>query len=74
MALTPRRALKPGRRWRGEWVVGVYNAYARRNAFSVYASQGPTQPLSGAPVAIQGERLSIVGTAVPSLAYNFSFE
>ena len=57
---------KPGRRWKGEWVFSIYNLYARRNAFSIYfAGDGRANNTA--------RRLSILGTIVPSVTYNFTF-
>ncbi|OJJ22166.1 collagen-binding protein [marine bacterium AO1-C] len=57
---------KPGRRWKGEWVFSIYNLYARRNAFSIYfAGDGSANNTA--------RRLSILGTIVPSVTYNFTF-
>lgn len=57
---------KPGRRWKGEWVFSIYNVYARRNAFSIFfAGDGSANNTA--------RRLSILGTIVPSVTYNFTF-
>lgn len=59
--LTPQ---KENKKWKGEWVFGVYNAYDRRNASSFTFRQnfetGDTE----------ATRLSIFGI-VPSVTYNF---
>lgn len=50
----------------GTWVISVYNVYGRRNAYSVFfktSNIGLLQPY----------RLSIIGTALPSVTYNFTF-
>ena len=51
--------------WSGDWVFSAYNAYARRNAFTVYFKNedGETQAI----------RYSIIGSVVPSITYNFKF-
>lgn len=59
---------KENRKWEGEWVFSVYNAYARRNAFSVYFQEDPNVTLGTEAV-----RYSIVGSFIPSIAYNFKF-
>ncbi|GAA4409322.1 TonB-dependent receptor [Nibrella viscosa] len=56
------------RRWQGEWVFSVYNAYARRNAFSVYFRQNETNPQQTEAV-----RMAILGSVLPSVTYNFKF-
>ncbi len=50
----------------GDWVLAVYNVYARRNAFSQFFDDLP-----GAPP--QAYRLSVLGIAFPSLSYNVKF-
>ena len=50
----------------GTWVISFYNVYARRNAYSVFYQTSNIQLL-------QPYRLSIVGTVLPSITYNFSF-
>jgi TonB dependent receptor/CarboxypepD_reg-like domain/TonB-dependent Receptor Plug Domain len=51
-----------------EWVFGVYNLYNRRNPFSVYAQTNPENSLKTEAV-----QLSIIGSAIPSITYNFKF-
>jgi hypothetical protein len=46
----------------------VYNVYARRNAYSVYFRQNEDNPTVSEPT-----RLSIIGSAIPSITYNFNF-
>lgn len=55
------------RRWQHSLNLGVYNVYARRNAYSVFFRQNAD---TGQPEAVQ---LSIFATAIPSITYNFSF-
>lgn len=57
---------KPDRKWKGEWVFSLYNVYARRNAYSIYFS-GNGQAQNDAT------RLTILGSVVPAVTYNFSF-
>jgi hypothetical protein len=47
------------------WSVGVYNVFARQNAYSVYFIQQ-----NG---LIKGYQLSIFGTAIPFITYNIKF-
>jgi TonB dependent receptor/CarboxypepD_reg-like domain/TonB-dependent Receptor Plug Domain len=64
-----------------EWVFSIYNLYNKRNPFSIY-----TQPVDNKPVvdagtvqeteqAVKSEavRLSIIGSLIPSVTYNFKF-
>ena len=71
---TPRKALEPARRWRGEWVFGVYNAYARRNAFNLNGGPTDARPVAYGAPQTQAERLAIVGSFIPSVSYNFTFK
>ena len=54
------------KRWKGEWVFSVYNAYNRQNAASVSFRQNQE---TGQNEAV---RLSIFGI-VPAITYNFKF-
>ena len=49
-------------------VISVYNVYNRRNAFSIYF-----QTKNGQPLQTEAIRLSIIGSIVPAVTYNFNF-
>jgi hypothetical protein len=49
-------------RLKGEWVISVYNAYARKNAYSITFNKYG-----------RAKKLSILGNIFPSIAYNFTF-
>ncbi|WP_298417917.1 TonB-dependent receptor [uncultured Kordia sp.] len=55
------------RRWQSEWVFGLYNAYARKNAASISFSQDFDSGVN------EARRLSIFGSFIPSITYNFKF-
>jgi hypothetical protein len=55
------------------WVFSVYNVYARKNPFSIYFSQSADRPVNGQPIQTQATMVSIIGTIVPSISYNFKF-
>ena len=55
--------------FQGEWVFGVYNAYARRNAFSIYAKQGDTFETR---YTTEMRRIAVFGSFIPSVTYNFN--
>ncbi len=57
-------------RFQGEWVFTIYNAYARRNAFGVYAEPGRTFDTQG---TTEMRRIAIFGSVVPGVTYNFNF-
>ncbi|MEO0341398.1 MAG: hypothetical protein AAF242_19585, partial [Bacteroidota bacterium] len=65
---------KPKKRLEGEWVFGVYNLYGRRNAFSIYGSQGDTRVPLGGLADAEAIRFSVVGSVIPSVSYNFKFK
>jgi hypothetical protein len=50
----------------GTWVFALYNVYARRNVYTVFYRT------SAAGIATPYE-LSIIGTILPSISYNFKF-
>jgi len=56
---------KPGKFWYS-WVFSVYNLYARKNAYSVFYKLRSNSPSNA-------YKLSIFGSAIPSLTYNFKF-
>tara|TARA_B100000674_G_C37971240_1_gene977106 strand:+ start:1151 stop:3547 length:2397 start_codon:yes stop_codon:yes gene_type:complete len=51
--------------WSGNWIIGAYNVYARKNAFTVYFSDK-----GGEMKVVQ---YSIIGTIIPSFTYNIKF-
>ncbi|MCO5270861.1 MAG: TonB-dependent receptor [Cyclobacteriaceae bacterium] len=55
------------------WVFSLYNVYARKNPFSIYFSQRDERVPPGTPIGSRAVQLSIVGTVVPSVSYNFRF-
>lgn len=57
------------KRFNTELVLGVYNAYNRRNPFSVYFQQDPN-----APGVTQALQYSIIAGVVPAIAWNFNFK
>lgn len=64
-----------------EWVFSIYNLYNKRNPFSIYTQPIDDKPATNADTAqdayqvIKNEaiRLSIIGTLIPSITYNFKF-
>ncbi|MFT7606543.1 MAG: hypothetical protein ACI8VT_004146 [Saprospiraceae bacterium] len=65
--------VKEGKRYRSEWVFGVYNVYNRKNPFSIYFKQEDIRPVSGTPISTNAYQLSVIGSFIPSISYNFSF-
>ncbi|HNT20450.1 MAG TPA: TonB-dependent receptor plug domain-containing protein [Saprospiraceae bacterium] len=54
------------RKYKASWTFSIYNAYNRRNAFSVFYRRNVNEP----PVAY---KLSVLGAILPSVTYNFRF-
>lgn len=52
----------------GEWVFSVYNAYNRRNPFSMYVRQNEDNNLKTEAV-----RYAVIGSVIPAVTYNFKF-
>ncbi|UNY99722.1 TonB-dependent receptor [Zhouia spongiae] len=57
---------KPAKRWKGEWVFGIYNLYNRKNAASITFGQNRKNGTN------EATRTAIFGI-VPSVTYNFTF-
>jgi hypothetical protein len=55
------------------WVFSVYNLYARKNPFSIYFAQADQRTPAGQPIPSQASQLSIIGTVIPAISYNFKF-
>jgi len=55
------------------WVFSVYNVYGRRNPFSIYFAQAEDRPIAGTPIETQATQVSIIGSIVPAISYNFKF-
>ena len=55
------------------WVFSAYNVYARKNPFSIYFSQTDQRTPAGQPIPSQANQLSIIGSIVPAISYNFKF-
>ncbi|GAA4840294.1 TonB-dependent receptor [Algivirga pacifica] len=61
------------RRWDGEWVLSIYNVYNRRNPFSIYFQPNADRRPENVVTDNQAVQLSIIGSIVPSISYNFKF-
>lgn len=55
------------KRIKTSWTVAVYNVYGRKNAYTVFFTEGAFQ-------RPEANRLSVLGTALPSLTLNFEFQ
>lgn len=64
---------RKGRSGEDNLTVSLYNAYARQNPFSIYFSQGNERQSASQPLATSARQLSIIGSIIPSVSYNFKF-
>lgn len=75
LALTLKGRPRPGKKNDNSWVFSVYNAYGRKNPFSIYyqptASTVPFNPESVRTT--EAIRYSVFGSVIPSATYNFKF-
>lgn len=59
---------RKSKKWEKSWVFSVYNAYNRRNPFSIYfATNYQAQNIN------QAIRYSVIGSFVPAVSYNFKW-
>jgi len=70
-----RKRMKNGKERKNQsyWVFSAYNVYARKNPFSIYFSQSDQRIPPGQPISSQANQLSIIGSIVPAISYNFKF-
>jgi hypothetical protein len=57
---------KPGRKWKSSWVFSLYNAYARKNPYSIFFR-------SDHGIVAESFRLAVIGTVIPSISYSINF-
>ncbi len=55
------------------WVITFYNLYNRKNPFSIYFAQQDERYQPGEMPVTEGRQVSILGSIVPSVTYNFHF-
>jgi hypothetical protein len=67
LSLTIRGKHKPGRRWKGEWNISAYNAYARKNVWTLNFIQD-----EAAPDRTFAE-MTYLFSIIPAITYNFTF-
>lgn len=61
------------KKYQGELVFSVYNVYARRNPFSISVQQKINNDKDASPYITEAHRISIFGSFIPSITYNFKF-
>lgn len=64
---------RDGKRKEDYWVFSIYNIYGRRNPYSIYFQPGTDRVPAGQPVNTEAVQLSIIGSFIPSVSYNFKF-
>ena len=65
---------KPNKKFYSSWSIGLYNVYARRNAYSIYFEQESTPAGANSPsFNTRAMQLAIFGTIIPSVTWNFNF-
>jgi hypothetical protein len=70
--LNPRK--NANRRWKGQWVFSVYNAYNRQNPFTIYTRTTKDDDGNVIGDGTQKEaRLIYLFPVLPSVTYNFKF-
>ena len=57
--------------YKGSWNISLYNVLARRNAYSVFFRA--KNPFNQFYSRVDIYKLSVIGTIIPSVTYNFSF-
>ncbi|MEN8226829.1 MAG: TonB-dependent receptor [Bacteroidota bacterium] len=67
LSITIEGKKKPGRRWQGEWNFSVYNAYARKNAWTLNFIQDSENP------DLTYAEMTYLFSIVPAITYNFKF-
>jgi hypothetical protein len=67
LSVTLKGIEKTGRRWRGEWNLSVYNAYARKNIWALNFVQDESQP------DVTYAEMTYLFSIVPAITYNFKF-
>lgn len=67
LSVTLRQRPETNRKWQGEWNLSVYNAYARKNAWTINFVQEPDDPYTTYAEA------TYLFSIIPSLSYNFRF-
>lgn len=55
------------------WVFSLYNVYGRKNPFSIYFRQEDERRAAGEAFTTEGRQVSIIGSFIPSVSYNFKF-
>ncbi len=60
------------KRFKSSWNISIYNAYGRRNAYSIF-SKTKNNRIYQVLNRAESYRLAIIGAVIPSITYNFKF-
>ena len=72
LSITFDENLRKKRMWKGSWTFSIYNAYGRKNPYSIFYRKDPSiQMQNQSSYALY--KLSVIGVPVPSITYNFKF-
>lgn len=71
VTLTPQKERK-WKNYESYWVFSLYNVYGKKNPFSIYFNPNSDRVAYG-QASNQATRLSVIGTIIPSVSYNFKF-
>ncbi|HCX21259.1 MAG: hypothetical protein CMB80_06790 [Flammeovirgaceae bacterium] len=70
------KKIKPnGKERKGEqsMIFTAYNAYFRKNPFTIYFRQQKDRPEEGEPIQTEAVQVSIFAAIIPGISYNFKF-
>ncbi len=67
LSLTLQGKRNSERKWKGEWVFSIYNAYARKNAWAINFVRDEDNP------SVTEAEKTYLFSIVPSVTYNFKF-
>ncbi len=67
LSVTLKGKERPDRRWRGEWNFSVYNAYARKNPWTLNFVQDSDNP------DVTYAEMTYLFSIIPAITYNFTF-
>jgi hypothetical protein len=64
VSYTLAQGFRKSKKFKTSWTFSIYNLYARKNPYSVFVEQGSIGPT-------KVKRLTVLGSAFPSLTFNF---
>jgi hypothetical protein len=67
LSVSLKSKIKPGKKWRGEWNLSVYNAYNRHNAWAINFTHSAAFP------NVTFAEKTYLFAIIPALTYNFKF-